>query len=160
MRFLFLTRFGFLCDWIFLARFEVVSVRLAVQDNDQTISSDELKEVMEAMGKTPTDAEVEELIQKVDTSGNGRIEFGEFVEMMADYSLSDTVHNSEMLMDLFKSFDADNSGFVNKDELRQAMESFGEKMSPEEIEEMIQIADFNGDGLMDYAEFVRMMQQK
>ena len=43
-------------------------------------------------------------------------------------------------------------------QLRLVMTSLGMKLTPEEEDEMIQEADINGDGEIDYDEFKKMMQ--
>jgi len=37
------------------------------------------------------------------------------------------------------------------------LSTIGEKVTEEELEQMIKTADLDGDGLIDYQEFVRMM---
>ena len=54
-------------------------------------------------------------------------------------------------------FDRDGNGLIDRDELQQVMRQLGEKLSDDEIEEMIQEADKNGDGMIDYKEFVAYM---
>lgn len=53
------------------------------------------------------------------------------------------------LRQAFKVFDADNSGSINIDELRTVMKSIGENLSEQEIEQMLKLADTNGDGTID-----------
>ena len=60
----------------------------------------------------------------------------------------------------FKVFDSDGNGFINASELRQVMLNLGEKLSEEEVEMMIKEADTNGDGLVNYDEFISMMNAK
>ena len=77
-------------------------------------------------------------------------------------------------------FDSDGNGFINAAELRQVMLNLGEKLSEvfllmmnddiiclisdlsnqEEVEMMIKEADNNGDGLVNYEEFISMMNTK
>ena len=54
-------------------------------------------------------------------------------------------------------FDSDGNGFINAAELRQVMLNLGEKLTEEEVEMMIKEADVNGDGLVNYDEFISMM---
>lgn len=54
-------------------------------------------------------------------------------------------------------FDKDGNGFISAAELRTIMRSLGEKLSPEEIEEVIAEADEDGDGEINYKEFAKMM---
>jgi Ca2+-binding EF-hand superfamily protein len=37
------------------------------------------------------------------------------------------------------------------------LRAIGEKVTEEELDQMIKMADMNGDGLIDYQEFIRMM---
>ena len=74
-------------------------------------------------------------------------------------------------------FDSDGSGFIDAEELRQViiimmmimtmmmmmvqvMVNLGEKLSEDEVEMMIKEADTNGDGLVNYEEFINMMNTK
>ncbi|RYZ89307.1 MAG: hypothetical protein EOP04_07185 [Proteobacteria bacterium] len=56
--------------------------------------------------------------------------------------------------------DRDNNGFISAAELRHIMTNLGEKLSDEEVDEMIREADIDGDGQINYEEFVKMMMSK
>jgi Ca2+-binding EF-hand superfamily protein len=64
--------------------------------------------------------------------------------MMAK-KMKDTDTEEEM-KEAFKVFDRDNNGFISAQELRLVMANLGEKLTDEEVEEMIKEADMNGDG--------------
>ncbi|GKT65988.1 hypothetical protein ColTof4_03258 [Colletotrichum tofieldiae] len=55
----------------------------------------------------------------------------------------------EELKNAFKVFDRDGSGTISAEELRHVLTSLGENMTPAEIDEMIQMADKDGDGSID-----------
>ena len=57
-------------------------------------------------------------------------------------------------------FDRDGNGFISAAELRHVMTNLGEKLTDEEVDEMIREADVDGDGQINYEEFVKMMMAK
>ena len=66
--------------------------------------------------------------------------------------------SGEQLEELKKAFsvmDANGDGVVTKDELRTLLKGLGEEVTDEVVDEMIAIADENGDGKVDFEEFVK-----
>jgi len=57
----------------------------------------------------------------------------------------------------FKEFDIDGDGTITGKELGNYIGKLGEKFSEEEINALIKIFDSNGDGELDYEEFLQMM---
>jgi len=88
------------------------------------------------------------MVKEVDQDGNGSIEFDEFLLMMAR-KLKATDGEEEM-HHAFKVFDKNSDGFITFDELKHVMCSIGERLTDEEIEDMIKEADLNGDKKIDY----------
>ena len=61
---------------------------------------------------------------------------------------------------IFKMFDKDENGYIEKDELKQMMAKLGEKLTDGEIDEMMKEADTDNDGRVNYNEFLAMMKPK
>lgn len=129
------------------------------KDGDGTINTKELGTAMRAMGQNPTEAELREMIQEVDSDGSGSIDFQEFCAMM-EKKINEEGDPEEEMKEAFAVFDKDGSGTISADELRQVMLNMGEKMTEEEIDDMIKEADSDGNGEIDYKEFCAMMSQK
>ena len=125
------------------------------KDGDGTITTKELGTVMRSLGQNPTEAELQDMVNEVDADGNGTIDFPEFLTMMAR-KMKDT-DSEEELKEAFKVFDKDGNGFISASELRHVMTNLGEKLTDEEVDEMIREADVDGDGQINYEEFVKMM---
>jgi len=53
------------------------------KDGDGTITTKELGTVMRSLGHSPTEGELQGMINQIDADGNGTIEFPEFLPMMA-----------------------------------------------------------------------------
>merc|ERR1712217_97942 len=128
------------------------------KDGDGTITTRELGTVMRSLGQNPTDAELQDMINEVDADGNGTIDFPEFLSLQAR-KMRDT-DTEEELIGAFKVFDRDGNGFISAAELRHVMTNLGEKLTDEEVDEMIREADVDGDGQINYEEFVKMMMAK
>ncbi|KAJ1689241.1 hypothetical protein LUZ63_013396 [Rhynchospora breviuscula] len=124
------------------------------KDGDGCITTKELGTVMRSLGQNPTEAELQDMINEVDADGNGTIDFPEFLNLMAR-KMKDT-DSEEELKEAFRVFDKDQNGFISAAELRHVMTNLGEKLTDEEVDEMIREADVDGDGQINYEEFVKM----
>ena len=128
------------------------------KDSSGSITTKELGTVMRNLGQNPSEEELKQMINEIDFDKNGVIDFNEFLYLMVKkMNGNDT---EEELLEAFKVFDRDGNGYVTSHELRCVMTTLCEETSPEEIEEMIKEADIDGDGQVDYQEFVKMMMSK
>ncbi|XP_016333719.1 calcium-binding protein 7-like [Sinocyclocheilus anshuiensis] len=66
----------------------------------------------------------------------------------------------EEIREAFKVFDRDGNGFISKQELGVAMRSLGYMPNEVELEVIIQRLDMNGDGQVDFEEFVALLGPK
>jgi len=135
-----------------------VHVLIIFLNKTGTITTKELGTVMRSLGQNPTEAELVDMIQEIDADGNGTVDFPEFLTMMAR-KMKDT-DSEEEILEAFKVFDKDGNGFISAAELRHIMTNLGEKLTDEEVDEMIREADVDGDGQINYEEFVKMMMSK
>jgi calmodulin len=128
------------------------------KDKDGTITAKELANVMKSLNQDPTEQELNEMIAEVDIDGNGQIDFEEFVCLMNRRSKE--TDTEEEVINAFKVFDKDGQGLISSTELHHIMTTLGDKLTEEEVGEMIREADIDGDGYINYEEFVRMMMAK
>lgn len=80
--------------------------------------------------------------------GNGSIDFEEFVLMMADKL--ERSNTEDEIREAFKLFDKDDNGYISVSELKNILTETGEKITPEEANELIKAIDKDGDGKIDY----------
>ncbi|XP_075993124.1 calcium-binding protein 5b [Genypterus blacodes] len=133
------------------------------KDKDGFISCKDLGNLMRTMGYMPTEMELIELSQNINMNLGGRVDFDDFVELMTPKLLAETAGmiGLKELKDAFKEFDIDGDGAITSGELRHAMKRLlGEHASKHEIEAVVREADNNGDGTVDFEEFVKMMSRE
>ncbi|XP_062620981.1 neo-calmodulin-like isoform X2 [Saccostrea cucullata] len=128
------------------------------KDGDGTISTSELAVVMRSLGQNPSDDDIENMLRGVDEDGNGSIDFEEFVLMMA--RKLEKSNTEDEIREAFTLFDKDCNGYITVSELRNILTETGQKIRPEEADELIKSIDKDGDGKVDYEEFCRMMSGK
>ncbi|KAG7254999.1 hypothetical protein CRUP_034735, partial [Coryphaenoides rupestris] len=58
--------------------------------------------------------------------------------------------SEEEIREAFRVFDKDGNGYISAAELRHVMTNLGEKLTDEEVDEMIREADIDGDGQVNY----------
>ena len=51
---------------------------------------------------------------------------------------------------VFRVFDKDGNGYISAAELRHVMTNLGEKLTDDEVDDMIREADLDGDGMVNY----------
>ena len=125
------------------------------KDKDGYITTKELGDIMKNLGQTPSEAEMQDMINEVDIDGNGTIDFKEFLVLMARKMRDND--SEEELIEAFKVFDRDGNGLISNVELQHVMTSLGENVTMDEVDEMIKEADLDGDGYINYEEFVKMI---
>ena len=113
---------------------------------------------MRSLGQNPTEAELQDMIAEVDTDGNGTVDFPEFLSLMAR-RMKDS-DSEEELKEAFRVFDKDQNGFISAAELRHVMANLGERLTDAEVDEMVREADVDGDGRINFDEFVKVMMAK
>ncbi|XP_078488474.1 calmodulin-like [Ciona intestinalis] len=131
------------------------------RNQNGSIEPEELGSVMTSLGYCATESELKDMIHEADVDGNGKIDFKEFVRMM-ELKTNERPEQAEdeELREAFKVFDRDGNGLISRAELSQVMGNLGEQLSEKDLNDMISEADKNGDGQIDYEEFVQMVAKK
>ncbi|XP_014474998.1 PREDICTED: calmodulin-like isoform X2 [Dinoponera quadriceps] len=136
--------------------------RLFDKDGDGTITKEELGRVMRSLGQFARAEELRTMLQEIDIDGDGNVSFEEFVEIVSNIGAStaaptDQHQEEQELRDAFRVFDKHNRGYITASDLRAVLQCLGEDLSEEEIEDMIKEVDVDGDGRIDFYEFVHAL---
>ena len=110
---------------------------------------------MQSMGQNPTVDEINQMMQEVDLNQDGKIDFDEFMTLMLRNSPE--TQTEDEVINAFRVFDKEGKGLISSAELKHIMMTIGDKMTEEEADEMVNEADIDEDGMINYEEFVRMM---
>ena len=134
------------------------SFNLFDTNHDGTINSQKIREIMQKLGKNPTEQQLIQIIENVAKPGSKKIGFDDFMELMEQKNKENDPEIE--IINTFQIFAAENNGLIPNEELFHIIRTFGETLSDKEIEEIISEADVDGDGYINYEEFVRMMIAK
>ena len=122
-----------------------------------SIDAKELKVAMRALGFEPKKEELRKLIQDADREGTGSLAFTDFLEMMtAKMAERDPL---EEIKKAFRLFDSEEKGKITFNDLKRVAKELGENMSDDELQEMIDEADRDGDGAINEEDFIRVMKK-
>ncbi|XP_030595277.1 caltractin [Archocentrus centrarchus] len=126
-------------------------------DGTGTIDVKELKVAMRALGFEPKKEEIKKMIADIDKEGSGTIDFGDFLSIMT-LKMSEKDSKEEILK-AFRLFDDDCTGKISFKNLKRVAKELGENLTDEELQEMIDEADRDGDGEVNEQEFLRIMKK-
>eukprot|EP00298_Acanthocystis_sp_HF-20_P008584 c17766_g3_i1.p1 GENE.c17766_g3_i1~~c17766_g3_i1.p1 ORF type:complete len:154 (-),score=63.71 c17766_g3_i1:176-637(-) len=124
--------------------------------NTGFIDAKELKTAMRALGYEPKKEEIKTMMADLEKDGQG-IPFSTFLDVMtAKMSDRDT---KEEILKAFKLFDDDETGKISFKNLKRVAKELGENITDEELQEMIDEADRDGDGEINQQEFLQIMKK-
>merc|ERR1719420_1125690 len=100
------------------------------------------------------------MLKSIDDNGDGKVDIDEFVAVMkGSVYASNTRTYLEELREAFEVFDKDGDGQITPQELAAIMRALGENLNENDILTMIQEADADGDGNIDFEEFKKLMAE-
>lgn len=96
--------------------------------------------------------------QFVKTTGSGEVEFDEFLTLTAKFLVEeDTEAMQEELREAFRMYDKEGNGYIPTSALREILRALDDKLTNDELDEMIAEIDTDGSGTVDFDEFMEMM---
>jgi len=151
------------------------------KDHDGRITVNDLALVMKSVGANATDVELKDMIS--DFGPDGSVTLSSFLSKMAEKlppppkamdetkpedmlkpeehvyggaSVGDFME--DVLQAAFRRFDAEGTGFVSAESLKKVMAQLGgDNLTDQEVQDIIQEADIDGDQHVSYEEFVKIV---
>lgn len=119
----------------------------------------ELKAAFRALGFQVKKSEIRQMFVDMDKDlSAANISYDEFVDMVTPRMQNRD--SREEIMKVFALFDDDNTGSISFKNLKRVATELGENLTDEELQEMIDEADRDGDGVINEEEFYRVMRKR
>merc|ERR1711939_227010 len=126
-------------------------------DGSGNIDIKELTIAMKALGCEPKPGAIEKMISDVDDDGSGEIGYPEFLAMMTHKILNKDPKDD--MVKAFKLFDDDQTGFITMKNLKRVARETNQTLTDDELQEMLNDADKDGDGQLNEEEWLKMMKK-
>ncbi|CAH1245063.1 CALML5 [Branchiostoma lanceolatum] len=114
------------------------------KDGSRTLTAQEIIDFLDSKGHKLDENEMQDIrrwVNIADRTGDGSVGAQEFIAFVKKIGV-------------FRKYDKDRTGFITKDEIQQGVSELGAGV---EMEEMLMKCDTNGDGKINYEEFILLL---
>ncbi|KAG0245458.1 SCF ubiquitin ligase complex subunit cdc4 [Actinomortierella wolfii] len=118
------------------------------------IDTESLGDLLRALGQNPTQAQVRELMEQ---AGSSSIDFEQFLQILLRPDGFKPAGTPQEFINGFKVFDKDGNGLISVAELRYVLTNLGEKLTEEEVDELMKGVQVDNSGKVNYEEFVQII---
>ena len=127
------------------------------KNEDNYVHTLELGTLLRAINLNPTESELQELMKKIDPSNSGQFNLQQLENLVRTRGKDpDTLQD---VIDALKVFDTDHDGKITVDEFLYAMVNMGEKMTEDEVKEIIGDSEIDN-GHIKIEEFAKMIMNR
>lgn len=123
------------------------------KNNNGKISHVELGEIFRSVGKNPSEKDLREMIQEAEGGEGNELTYDKFIVLMRKKMIDRDTEDE--LVEAFRLLDTEGKGLINNKDLRQMLINLGETLTPDELDKIIEEADDDNDGYINYVEFVK-----
>jgi len=124
---------------------------------DDKIGVNQVGDVLRALGQNPTEAEIKKCCSHW-ANNEARITFEDFLPIYQSVNKNKEQHSLEEFVEGLSHFDKEGNGLINVAELRHLLTTLGERLSDEEVEQLLQGQE-DSHGNVNISEFVRNIMQ-
>ncbi|CAM2106508.1 unnamed protein product [Caretta caretta] len=122
------------------------------QNRDGFIDKEDLHDMLASLGKDPTDAYLDAMMNEAP----GPINFTMFLTMFGE-KLNGT-DPEDVIRNAFACFDEEATGVIQEDYLRELLTTMGDRFTDEEVDELYREAPIDKKGNFNYMEFTRILK--
>ena len=117
------------------------------------LSKDEVVRLMQELNEEPNHEELEEMMKDNANQRNGALEMSEYIAMvnkrMRDAEVEQSIYES------FRNLDVHNSGQIKNEDFKLMFSMLANNVTDDMIDDFIFRADPDGDGFINYMEFIK-----
>merc|ERR1719433_1894082 len=122
-------------------------------NGDGHLTEDELYQALHKVDPDLTRDDCHTIMMSVDANSNGVLEYDELLSSRINRKL---ISKEERLRKVFKCLDVDGSKTLTAAEIQGALMSIHPKITLDQCKELMEEADANGDGVIDYEEWLNI----
>ena len=127
------------------------------KSGDEKIDSEQVGDLLRALGCNPTVAEASKIAKELDPEGTRRVSFEEFLPVLLSCKSKESSLGEQEFVNGLRTFDMDGTGTISIAELRHVLTSLGEKLTEAQVDASLQMLPESerSRGQVNYEEFVK-----
>ena len=125
------------------------------KDKDTKITTKELGDALRICGAAPSQQELDMMIQDLEENDNNLISFEKFLVFFE--KIINNQDSEEDLINEFKKMDKKGNGTISEKDLRDLMSNYGNALTKNEIEDIIQEANVDQNGYINIENFTKIL---
>ena len=123
--------------------------------NEGFVKSEDTPKILQAMGRTLEENEVQNFLKSTDPENTGKISKDNFLTTMETiFSLNNDGVNE--LLDAFKVFDVNNTGKISVKNFKKVLVDVGKNFTEAEADDIIKYINVDKDGNINIEEFIQV----
>merc|ERR1711935_1261025 len=127
------------------------------KDGDGTLDIDELRRGISEIGADQLPSDLDEMLNSLDQDGTGSIDYNEFLALMLDRQ---DFLEEDICRAAFRVFDVTGDGRITLEEMKMVLSNpIMDTDNSIDFEQLMAEVDINGDGEIDFDEFMQMMRK-
>eukprot|EP00239_Pterosperma_sp_CCMP1384_P003578 CAMPEP_0197852266 /NCGR_PEP_ID=MMETSP1438-20131217/20091_1 /TAXON_ID=1461541 /ORGANISM="Pterosperma sp., Strain CCMP1384" /LENGTH=273 /DNA_ID=CAMNT_0043466215 /DNA_START=682 /DNA_END=1503 /DNA_ORIENTATION=+ len=128
-----------------------------LQLDREHMSKENMLTILRGAGLNPTMGSLEDTIEEMALAAQETWSLKDLLQIWGNYL--DNAIEEKLLSQAFNFFDRDGNGVISLDEFHEVMTELGDKLTEEECRLFVTLVDQNGDGFMQYEEFLSALRR-